>query len=84
MNSNDCENMGKMAILHKATKIQIIFVILKKEPKFITNEQKGFLKGRYIGENIRLFYYTLLCTNKYQVSGLLLMADFEKAFSSST
>ena len=27
-------------------------------PKLINEEQKGFLKGRYIGENIRLLYDT--------------------------
>ena len=48
----------------------------------ISEEQKGFLKGRYTGENIRLLYDTLLCTNKHQVPGLLLMVDFEKAFDS--
>ena len=47
-------------------------------PKLISEEQqKGFLKGRHIGKNIRLLY-----TNKHQVSGLLLMVDFEKAFDS--
>ena len=51
-------------------------------PKLISGEQKGFLKGRYIGENIRLLYDTLLYTNKYQVPGLLLMVDFGKAFDS--
>ena len=51
-------------------------------PKLIGDDQKVFLKGRNIGENIRLLYDTLLYANKYQVSGLLLMADFEKAFDS--
>ena len=50
--------------------------------KLIGDDQKGFLKGRNIGENIRLLYDTLLYANKYQVPGLLLMADFEKAFDS--
>ena len=50
--------------------------------KLISGEQKGFLKGRYIGENIRLLYDTLLYTNNHQVPGLLLMVDFEKAFDS--
>ena len=51
-------------------------------PKLISEEQKVFLKGRYIGENIRLLYDTLLYTNKHQTHGLLLMVDFEKAFDS--
>ena len=40
------------------------------------------MKGRYVGENIRLLYDTLLYTNKHQTHGLLLMVDFEKAFDS--
>jgi len=48
----------------------------------ISEEQKGLLKGRYTGENIRLLYDMLLYTNKHQVPGLLLMVDFEKAFDS--
>jgi len=32
--------------------------------KLISREHKGFLKGRYIGENIRLLYDTLLYANK--------------------
>ena len=51
-------------------------------PKLIGEDQKGFLKGRYIGENIRLIYNTLLYVNKLQLPGLLLMVDFKKAFDS--
>ena len=51
-------------------------------PQLIDVDQKGFLKGRYIGESIRLLYDTLLCASKRHVPGLLLMVDFEKAFDS--
>ena len=40
------------------------------------------MKGRYIGENIRLLYDTLLYAKQHQIPGLLLMVDFEKAFDS--
>ena len=40
------------------------------------------MKGRYIGENIRLLYDTLLITEQEKIPGLLLMIDFEKAFDS--
>lgn len=49
--------------------------------KFIARS-KIFLKGKYTGEDVRSLYDTLLCTSKYQVLGLLLMVDFEKAFDS--
>ena len=51
-------------------------------PKIIHNDQKGFMKGRYIGENLRLLYDVLVFTNVYKKPGLLLAVDFEKAFDS--
>ena len=51
-------------------------------PIIIHESQKGFMKGRYIGENIRLLYDTILITEKENIPGLLLMIDFEKAFDS--
>lgn len=51
-------------------------------PDIIHDCQKGFLKGRYIGENIRLLYDVLLFTEKQHILGLLLTIDFEKAFDS--
>ena len=38
------------------------------------------MKGRYIGENVRLLYDTLSYANQHQIPGLLLMVDFDKAF----
>ena len=51
-------------------------------PSIIHESQKGFMKGRYIGENIRLLYDTIVLTEKEKIPGLLLMIDFEKAFDS--
>ena len=51
-------------------------------PKIIHESQKGFMKNRYIGENIRLLYDVLLSCETRQIPGLLLMVDFEKAFDS--
>ena len=51
-------------------------------PKLIGDDQKGFLKGRCIGENIRLLYDTLLYANQHRVPGLPLVVDFEKPFDS--
>ena len=49
-------------------------------PKIIHEIQKGFMKRRYIGDNIRLLCDTLMYTEKEQTPGLLFMTDFEKAF----
>ena len=51
-------------------------------PTIVHEDQKGFLKGRYIGDNIRLLYDLLVYTEKENIPGLLLMIDFEKAFDS--
>ena len=55
-------------------------------PKLNGDDQKGFLKGRYIytGKNIRLLYDTSLYAKQHQIPGLLLMVDFKKAFDSVT
>ena len=51
-------------------------------PKIIGEEQKGFLTGRYIGENIRMLYDVLSYTEKNNLPGMVMLIDFEKAFDS--
>ena len=51
-------------------------------PKIINNDQTGFLKNRFIGENIRLINSIIDFTNTKQIPGLLLFIDFEKVFDS--
>ena len=51
-------------------------------PKIIDSSQTGFVKGRYIGENIRLILDMIEYTEENQLPGLLFFADFEKAFDS--
>ena len=48
--------------------------------KVIHEDQKGFLSGRYIEENIRIIYDVLFETQKQNLPGLILSIDFEKAF----
>ena len=49
-------------------------------PHLINNDQTGFLKGRFIGENIRLINSVIDYAEKQNIPGLLLFVDFEKAF----
>ena len=49
-------------------------------PKLIDHDQTGFLKGRFIGENIRLVDATTKYPAAKNIPGLLLSLDFEKAF----
>jgi len=49
-------------------------------PSLIHSDQAGFIKGRYIGENIRLISDLMEQTKKDQTIGILLSLDFRKAF----
>ena len=46
----------------------------------IHEDQKGFISGRFISENIRLIYDVLFETKNQELPGLILSIDFEKAF----
>ena len=48
----------------------------------IHENQKGFLKNRFIGENTRIIYDTLHAAKQNNIPGMLLLIDFEKAFDS--
>ena len=63
-------------IAAKAIAIRLKHVL----PKLIDNDQTGFPKGRFIGENIRLIDATTNYTSFKNIPGLLLFLDFEKAF----
>ena len=49
-------------------------------PNIINNDKTGFLKGRFIGENIRLIDGIINHTAAHNIPGLLLFLNFEKAF----
>ena len=51
-------------------------------PNLIRHEQKGFLKTRYIGENIRTISDIAHYINERNLCGMILLIDFEKAFDS--
>ena len=53
---------------------------MKKKNAFNIESQKGFMSGRFIGENIRLLYDIMKYTDINDIPGLLLLIDFEKAF----
>ena len=42
--------------------------------------QTGFIKGRFIGENIRFVLDCIDYCKDHDISGFLLLVDFEKAF----
>ncbi|RUA04563.1 MAG: hypothetical protein DSY43_06055, partial [Gammaproteobacteria bacterium] len=48
----------------------------------ISDDQSGFMKGRFIGDNIRVLYDILYETKIQNIPGLMISIDFEKAFDS--
>ena len=54
--------------------------IQKYLPKLISSDQTGYVKGRYIGENIREISDIIHLTSLRDMPGLILLIDFEKAF----
>ena len=51
-------------------------------PNLISDDQTGFMKNRFIGDNIRLIYDIIDYLNSKQRPGMLICIDFEKAFDS--
>ena len=49
-------------------------------PKLINPDQTGYVKGRYIGENIRLIQDLMFYTEKENLPGIAVFLDFRKAF----
>ena len=56
--------------------------IKKALPSFIHEDQTGYIKGRFIGQNIRLLVDIVECTKTVDNSGIALFLDFKKAFDS--
>ena len=50
--------------------------------KLIHSDQKGFITGRFIGENIRQTYDMINYCKENKLKGLIVLIDFEKAFDS--
>ena len=51
-------------------------------PTTISPNQTGYVKGRYIGESIRIITDMMSFTKKKNIPGLAVFLDFEKAFVS--
>ena len=51
-------------------------------PSIINDSQTGFIKGRYIGENIILLFDIIDNAEEQNESVMIFFTDFEKAFDS--
>ena len=82
---NFMKNWRPISLLNVDYKIASTVIacrIKNKISKLISDTQKGFIKGRHIGECTRLMYDLLLATEDNNIPGMILLIDFEKAFDS--
>ena len=67
-------------VIYKLASAVISNRIKKVLDSIINENQKGFIAGRFLGENTRLIYDVLFESKKQNIPGMLLSIDFEKAF----
>ena len=78
------KNWRPITLLNRDYKIAskcIASRIQKFLSRLIDNDQTGFLKNKFIGENIRLVDSVINYANIKQIPGLLLFIDFEKTLN---
>ena len=81
----DLSNWRAIALLNVDLKIPSKAIAKRIEPilpNLIHSDQTGFVKGRYIGENIRLISDIMDYTSLQNLPGILTSLDFRKAFDS--
>ena len=81
----DLHKWRPITLLNVDSKIAVKGIAKQLEkvlPNLIHPDQTAFIKGCYIGENIRLISDILVLTNKQQIPGILVALDLCKAFDS--
>ena len=79
------KNWGPVSLLNVDYKILTKVIALRLEmvlPKIISFSQSGYVKGRYIGESIRLIKDVMDFTKRNNLPEIAVFLDFEKAFDS--
>ena len=80
---SDLSNWRPITLLNLDYKITSKVIANRIErflPRLIHPDQTGFVKGRYIGQNIRLINDIMEQTKLQNIPGILLLLDFRKAF----
>ena len=78
-------NLRPISLLNTDYKIATKAIAKRLEavlPLLINADQTGYIKGRYIGENVRLISDIISYTAAKNLPGLAVFLDFEKAFDS--
>ena len=84
-NRNEIKNWRPITLLNSTYKFYSSILaerIRSTLNNLIHTDQKGFIKNRFIGENIRLTYDMINFCNEYKIKGLIVLVDFQKAFDS--
>ena len=79
------KNWRPISLLNTDYKIATKCIATRLEkvlPTLINSDQTGYVKNRFIGENIRLISDVIDAYEKRNLPGMLLFIDFEKAFDS--
>ena len=79
------ENWRPISLINVDTKIvskSLASRFLPVLPSIISSDQTAYVKGRYIGESIRLISDILGISNKLNIPGYMLTVDLQKAFDS--
>ena len=71
-----------LSVLYKLASLCIAERMKKVLPMGIHGDQKGFIKDRFIGENLRIIYDIMFESKARNIPGIILLIDFEKAFDS--
>ena len=77
------DNLRPISLLNTDYKILTKAIAKRLEkvlPKVINPDQTGYIKNRYIGENIRLISDIMTYTEEENIRGIVLFIDFKKAF----
>ncbi len=76
----ELQNWRPITLLNTDYKIASKALARRIETKLIHPDQTGFMKGRYIGENLRLISDVMEYTKTEELTGVLVSVDFKKAF----
>ena len=79
------ENLRPISLLNVGYKILTKVIAKRLEkllPKIINPNQTGYVKGRYIGENVRLIQDIMFYTKRLNSPGIAIFLNFRKAFDS--
>lgn len=83
--TNLLNNLRPISLLNTDYKIATKAIARRLEnilPFIINPDQTGYIKGRYIGENVRLISDMIKYTTDKNLPGIAIFLDFEKAFDS--